>query len=214
MALFELVAKSRDDSFERMAHHLGNWGENQTSGLFLSLNIIMIKINSTMIFASTVFRFVKLPKDLSLPPRQQPGKSRSWCLTVSWQPSGGSNFNAIVKRQERDLEHSRIGQSGGNLPARVVWLQEVTSKQVFTRWLWLFVYSAWNIHGEIVDVAEQTWLGCRAFVASTSSSLLNWMAFVLFLNIWPNFWQLVKTLSNMEFCFCFLNHIRNLWGAF
>ena len=142
-----------------------------------------------MIFASTVFRFVKLPKDLSLPPRQQPGKSRSWCLTVSWQPSGGSNFNAIVKRQERDLEHSRIGQSGGNLPARVVWLQEVTSKQVFTRWLWLFVYSAWNIHGEIVDVAEQTWLGCRAFVASTSSSLLNWVAFVLFLNIWPYFCQ-------------------------
>ena len=40
-----------------------------------------------------------------------------------------------------------------------------------------------------VDVDEQTWLGCRAFVASTSSSLLNWMAFVLFLNIWPYFCQ-------------------------
>ena len=40
--------------------------------------------------------------------------------------------------------------------------------------------------GSRVDVDEQTWLGCRAFVASTSSSLLNWVAFVIFFNIWPN----------------------------
>ena len=41
----------------------------------------------------------------------------------------------------------------------------------------------------------------------------SWIGWHLYFS-WISGHIFVKTLSNVEFCFCFLNHIRNLWGAF
>ena len=112
-------------------------------------------------------------------------------------------LQAPISRQQSHLEHSGVGQSWGDLPSSVVGLDlnifsksKLSGKTLSLRffvdnqtrgecgWTWLGCCASvlmkvfwWKVFGESFLVTvfgeRKTWLGCRALVASTSSSFLH-----------------------------------------